>query len=777
MISSSKEEKEIFFLFYFDITKEKEEFGEINFDNKEDCPKCIFTKKSGGKDENGKLIKVFKYAGDIKRRLSFEFSFDENNFNFTLEAPKNYFIYNLKLFKKTLLINSKVDQNKISIPEKMNYFIEALNQTKETEKLDILYFESINIFTKIPNYHFLINIFVNVYNTKYCSILLKKFSEIPEDSVKKDNIIKESLEQYQYNFVDICKNCEEIVSSYKLDKINFYGLVLSYLNNYVTEKFNDLFNDLYKNDKMVLFEILLKYKFYFKKQIHLDTKILEELINFAAEKDFKEFKESGLFYLHEADILIDIIEKSKEKLIQIKGFQPIEIGKIENSIIIDFEKLIKQLDSIFEFSKDKKHFLINLNQEFWQSLADKCSEANIKNIKIAHRLRGKVLKYYDLIDYLIKDPKNLILKERKTLFSIRTFTSLIHKIIKSYIEKNKITNMEIIDLIKNYDIYYQDDEYRKRREPQILNKIDIEKIDDEFIKRFEEMNFEKIFENYLEQYLMVFMIKIQKITDFDVILKLINIKKLGHSAIFYLKTIKNTYGIVIRECELTEEDNKAQIQSISNLTFFISMNENDLEFLEKSIEELDLIDKKWKHKIYIGLINLCNDDEKREKEEIDLKEEEILNKKKKRKEIIKFLSDLYSKSLQSKSLNEFIEFLKSLKEEDSNDLIEHLDDKYIITKNEFYSSLDNLNIHLLNLIKKNLNLKNGNQYIEKNIKVLQQIYKDIDEKEIKFMDLNSFCNIGKDKKDILLEKLNILLLLKDNYIKVWGNTNTTPVIV
>ena len=62
MISSSKEEKEIFFLFYFDITKEKEEFGEINFDNKEDCPKCIFTKKSGGKDENGKLSKVFKYA-------------------------------------------------------------------------------------------------------------------------------------------------------------------------------------------------------------------------------------------------------------------------------------------------------------------------------------------------------------------------------------------------------------------------------------------------------------------------------------------------------------------------------------------------------------------------------------------------------------------------------------------------------------------------------------------------------------------------------------------
>ena len=766
MIISDNEEREIYFLIYFDEINVKQEFGEINFDNKEDCPKCIFTKKTGEKDGNGKLIKVFKYKGKTKRKLCFEFSFNENNFNFILDNPNNSFIFNLKLFKKSLIINSKVNQNKISVHDKMNYFIEALNQTKETEKLDILYFESINIFTKIQSdlYHFLINIFVHVYNTKYCSILLKKFSEIPEDFVKKDNIIKESLEQYKYNFVDICKNCDEIISSNKLDKINFYGLVLSYLNNYVTEKFNDLFNDLYKNDKTILFEILLKYKFYFKKQIQLDTKFLEELINFAAEKDFKEFKESGLFYLNKIDILIDIIEKSKEKIIEIKGFQPIEIGKIGNNTIIDFEKLIKQLNNLFEFSKDKKLLLINFNKEFWYSLSEKCSEANIKNIKISHRLREKVLKYYDLIDNVIKDQKDPIQKDRKSLISIRTFTFLIHNNIKSYVEKNKITNIEIIDLIKNYDIYYRDNEYKKKRDPQILNKIDIEKIDDEFIKRFEEMNFEKIFEDRLEQYLMIFVKKIQKITDFDVILKLIDIKKLGNKVKFYLKTIKNTYGVVIREYELSEEDNKTeQIQSISNLTFFICMNENDLEFLEKFLEESDLIDKKWKHKIYIELINLCKDDEKREKEEIDLKEEEIEKRKKKRKEIIKFLSDIYSKSLQSNNLNEFIEFLKNLKEEDSNDLIEHLNGKYIITKNEFYSSHDNLNVQLLNLIKKNLNLKNDNQYIEKNIQVLQMIYKDIDEKEIKYSDLNNFCSV---QKDIMLEKLNILLLLKENYINV-----------
>ena len=53
----------------------------------------------------------------------------------------------------------------------------------------------------------------------------------------------------------------------------------------------------------------------------------------------------------------------------------------------------------------------------------------------------------------------------------------------------------------------------------------------------------------------------------------------------------------------------------------------------------------------------------------------------------------------------------NLKKENSNDLIEHLDNKYIITKNEFYSIKNNLNIQLLNLIYQKLKLKNRNQYI------------------------------------------------------------------
>lgn len=85
---------------------------------------------------------------------------------------------------------------------------------------------------------------------------------------------------------------------------------------------------------------------------------------------------------------------------------------------------------------------------------------------------------------------NKIRKEISIAFKNGLFTHLIDKLIKEYIKaKTKITNTEIIDLIKDYDKYYSDDRYANKREPEILKKIDLEEIDDNFIQKFKEMKF------------------------------------------------------------------------------------------------------------------------------------------------------------------------------------------------------------------------------------------------------------------------------------------------
>ena len=115
--------------------------------------------------------------------------------------------------------------------------------------------------------------------------------------------------------------------------------------------------------------------------------------------------------------------------------------------------------------------MVNFTKEFWNSIAKKYSEAKIENIKICFKLREKLLKYLKVINDLNNEKKDNISFINKNVFEHQLDKSIIHYISNS---KN-ITNMEIIDLVKNYDIYYQEEEYERKREPKILDKIDIKK--------------------------------------------------------------------------------------------------------------------------------------------------------------------------------------------------------------------------------------------------------------------------------------------------------------
>ena len=762
MKKEANKEKEYFFLIYFEILKDREDPGDIKFKSLENFARCILSKKVESNEGRAKLIKVFKYIGDLSSNKDFEFIYDENEYYFTLGNIKDTFIFNfIPIFTKNKKdsLTSKIEQNKIGFKERMIYFMEALKKNNEADKLDILYNDSITTYSKKPSYHFLINIFIYVYNTKYCSTLLEKFANNYDIIIKKDNIVEESLEQYKEKFVEIYNNSSDIVSSNNLNKIDFYGLVICYLYNFLNEKYKDIIDKLYKKDKDVLFEILLKYKLYFKKQLNLDINLLEEMIIFALDKGFKVFKNNALFYLQDTDTFLEIFEKNKEKIIGIEKFQAIELGKIDEFKDLNIEKILKNIEIILQFSEDKKLLLVNFTKEFWNSIAKKYSEAKIENIKICFKLREKLLKYHKVIKVindLNNEKKDNISFINKNVFEHQLDKSIIHYISNS---KN-ITNMEIIDLVKNYDIYYQEEEYERKREPKILDKIDIKKIDDKFKEKFEEMEFEKIFKNNLENYLLIFLNKINKIDDFDGVLKLINIKKIGDKSSMFLKALKNKYNLAINNCDFSPEDIDGIIENISNLVYFICMNEKDINFLKDKIANSFIFEKNIKHKIYIKIINLCKNNGRDYDDKNYLKEEKKIMSQKWKK-IVKYLSDLYFQKLSSENLDYFIDFLGNLKEEEANDLIEQNGDEYILIKNDFYKATDNFKIKLLKLIKEKLpNIKNENRYIAKNLKVLGEIYQDIDNKKIKYTELILFNN--SHNKNILIEKLNILHIFLQN---------------
>ena len=63
-----------------------------------------------------------------------------------------------------------------------------------------------------------------------CKNLLNVFSENIDKPGQKDYINKEKLIQYKHYFEQICENSEDLISKYSFNKIDFYGLILSYLN-------------------------------------------------------------------------------------------------------------------------------------------------------------------------------------------------------------------------------------------------------------------------------------------------------------------------------------------------------------------------------------------------------------------------------------------------------------------------------------------------------------------------------------------------------------------
>ena len=547
--NTKKESKEVYFLI---IDKENKDFH--NKGNK-NSPKCIFTKKN----DKGDNIKIFKYTVEKeKKENSVELEFinkDNEKFIVTFDIKESTFVYNLDFKKDRNFYKSKkiIEQN-IENYEKMNYYIESLNESKEENKLNILFNDSINIYSKKPRFEFLVNIFIHVYNDEnLCSKLLSEFDKNYTKEEQKNSIFPENLEKYLKNFNDICEN---IVNFNSLNPISFYGIIFCYLNNINKEKFIEMFKKLYEKDKKILFHILSKCKFYFKNQINMEINYLNELIDFSTSLQYEEFKENVIFYLRGINTFLKVIDNNKEKISIIDKFHPIEFPKIELESQANINEIIELINEIIEFSEEKKVLVVYFTNDFWDEMLKHCSSFNKddiekkrNNIEECFNLREKFVKYYKLVQLLYKNKKIKIKEDCVKYFEKDEYAFNLDKNIKCIIKEDEtIENIEIINLIKYYDIYYSEDKYSNKRDIEIFEKINIEKIDDEFINEFKQMNFEKIFKTNIDKYLLKLCNKIKKIQDFDNILKLVDEKNLDEKhKKNYLDLLKDRYESIIQE--------------------------------------------------------------------------------------------------------------------------------------------------------------------------------------------------------------------------------------
>ena len=311
------------------------------------CPMCSYKEKFNYK-------KVFKFESTQEEKYKLEFSINkEDRYIISFNAKNKTFIYDVTLEKGLNIIKykTKISQNRMDYREKMDFFIKALVKNNEEDKKDTLFKDTIDLYSAKKGFNLLIPLFVEIYNKKdLCLLLLKNF-ELPED---KSQIDKEDyLSDYSSQINTILSEAPKIITDNDYNSIDFYGIILCYLNSYDEENYSKLIKNLYEEQPNNLFDIMLKYSSHFSSPKKLGFDFFNKFIKFSLEKnDIAKFK-IGLKYIKDIKTFINIIQNNLEDIFDIYNDVEDENQMIKIDEYVDFKKTEKKEEE--KNSKDENN--------------------------------------------------------------------------------------------------------------------------------------------------------------------------------------------------------------------------------------------------------------------------------------------------------------------------------------------------------------------------------------------------------------------------------------
>ena len=460
------------------------------------------------------------------------------------------------------------------------------------------------------------------------------------------------MKNYTSKFNEILLEADKLINNNNYDIINFYGIILSYLNYYDYENFSLVLDKLFAKNSINLFEILIIYNTHFTNPINQNIEFLNKFINYTINnKEFSIFRIKALNYIEYIEDIIFIIEHNKEKIFE--KYNPEE--NIRNIIIIGnnikfkneeslqesnnnknklFLETIKNINSIINFSKSKNTFFIYFNIDFWNYILNYFQNLEQINIWICFEFRKIFINYYELLSKKGKNKDNyeLFIKSRKgkkhkfldkiiDYFERDEFAIILDKMIWKYIKNknNDLASIEKLGLICKYNPYYIEEKYKNKLDCKIFDLFDLNDADDDFIDEFRHMNFEIIFKDNINEYITKIISKIKNISNFEAAIKLINIKNIEEKK-SSLNCLNKTFDdIIVKQIEeLTDEIKiKKVIEFIADfdiINYIYTENYDKLDFIERII--IRKLNKKLITHILIEIMNIIIKKENVEEDEM-----------------------------------------------------------------------------------------------------------------------------------------------------------------
>ena len=678
------------------------------------------------------------------------FNLNSEIFKVSFKLDEYTFIFNpiLKI-KKNRTANEISFPKNFKITEKIKIFSEYLEKSNENSKLETLYNDSLNFFNSNQEKDFELIIYLffklcHIQNFKnICKKLLKSFwDNTTNDKIK--NLINqnESCKEFLEDLTDITINTEKFENG--LDKSTFYGLILYYLNNYYPSLFKSLSKKLQEKEEneKIYFSILVHYSSIFSNDFDIN---LERYINFLIEKDFKTLEISVIEYFKEIEEFIYVMNKTKISIINMKNFKTLRFPKNPNYNLKNPEQFIKELGQIIYFSQDQKKLLLFLPGNFWKRMTEtleKLSNDN-NNIDYLFHLRENFKKYFKVVKEIYNNNKgHPIYKDAEETNEKDEIAILLNRIIQNKIEHEN-ENTEIIHLIKSYDIYYKEDNYISRRELNFLDKINFDERESNWMEEFKSSNFEDIFSNDIENYILKLVFKIKKIEDFNIVIDIIDedkIKKLEKIEYFIELLRKKALSLMKNFDSMKELNKENKDDKLSALTKLLKIIYKNSQKFEKIKDILNRLSNENKHIVHLELLKSFEDD----------------------KNLYEYIFEFYINNLND-FYKKIIELFEILNEDKIKDFMSKITNKkegkkkyyHIISYDDFFMEKENLNLNLLKKLYKFEKIKKTFYYGESK-KVLLNVYNNIDKKKLEIRHLKSLLS---NKKDEVIERLELLTIL------------------
>ena len=744
-----------------------------NEDSKKKESKKEEQSKKGEESKKKENKKEHKSKEDKSKEEEIQIEFqigDKDNYiiRFNAENKLFYFDIDLKKGNKFLRYIAKetINQNVLNYYQKIELFIAALKHNKEEKKIDNLYDESIKLYSKNKGFYLLIPLFVSIVEKQnLCSKLIEEFYKMNKENKNDKNMDrKDDLNDYASTFAKFSTaEVDNIIRKKNYNPFHFYGILFCYLNYYDYNNFENLFKQLYKENREILFEILLIYKTNFLKPIEQNMDFFENFVEYTINKKEFDIFESSLNYISDLETFINVINNQKDKIIEKygkSGFKPI---KIKPNLKINKKEDGKEIENLISTIKsiitDEKLLLIYFSSNFWINILKRYNEPIDINIDICFKLRELLKQYFELIEQLFKDSKDndelKIKNDIKKYLDRDEFAYVLDKNIKIFIKskkdnKKEFSDSEILGYFTQYDPYFREDRYKYKIDTFIFDYIQFDSLDKQFIETFKKLKFEEIFKDNINDFLNKIVSKINNIVKFGIIMDLIDIKKIREinkekskdKSRDYFYQLKQKYEYVIKK-DITHLKGDKLEEAIKIIAKFIKLlYDNDdekttIEFLKK----IDKEDKKISPLILNELVINCQDEKYSSMKNYIFK---------------KFASDL-------SNIDTIIKLLDNLSTtENKNNFLKELMKECKFKKEDFYSTNPNQQITILcELFEKgkiNISDKEAIGFIDIE-DTLDKIARDLD-RDITKQKLEEF--LSNDEK-IVIKRLKLIKMIIDKY--------------